>query len=133
MTDSFTNFIEQLKKEHTCSNCKGFIDIGDEFCKVCGKRNPQWNTLHKDKCPKCLFMLTDSTDKYCRLCGAYVEDGTYNPIISEWAYGIFGPPPIGFQPKRKHICYRCGFTFFTETLHDIYKFCPKCGGQAPTL
>ena len=78
-------------------------------------------------------MLTDPTDKYCRLCGAYVEDGTYNPIISEWAYGIFGPPPIGFQPKRKHICYRCGFIFFTETLHDIYKFCPKCGGQAPTL
>ena len=132
MSDGFKRFIEQLKIEHTCPNCQGYLDDGDEFCKKCGARNPQWNTLHKDKCPKCLFMLTEPSDKYCRLCGAYVVEGTYNPMISEWAYGTFGP--VDFPTvEKKHICYRCGFTYYTSQLHDEYRFCPQCGGRAPAL
>lgn len=131
MNNDFKRFIEDLEKEYTCSNCQGFIDDGDEFCKKCGTHNPQWNTLHKDKCPKCLFLLTDPSDRYCRLCGASVVEGTHNPMIIDWSYG---PTGYDFPPvEKKHICYSCGFTYYTWQRHDSYKFCPKCGGRAPAL
>lgn len=125
----FKRLIELFKQENSCPSCQGFVDDSDEFCNKCGMRNPRWNTLYKDKCAKCLFMLTDPSDKYCRFCGSNVTEGTYNPMVSEWA---FGPVDLSTVDKE-HICHSCGFSYYTSQLHEEYMYCPKCGGHAPAL
>lgn len=127
MSKSAADFFRQVR-DPNCPKCQGVLPDEDEFCKTCGARNPRWNTLHKDKCPNCLFYLADPTDKYCRLCGTFVGEGTYNPIVVDWEYGPLEYPPV----DRKHICYQCGYTWYSY-LHDQYRFCPKCGGRAPAL
>ena len=129
MANDLADFFNNLVNGPSCTKCHGRLDIEDEYCRSCGTRNPQWNTLHRDKCPGCLFRLEDASDKYCRLCGASVVEGTYSPMQSEWEYGSFDFPPV----ERKHICYQCGFTYYSGHHHDNYRFRPRCGGHAPAL
>ena len=61
-------------------------------------------------------------DKYCRYCGAPMDNPSY--IIKKF-YTIYGPMPI----KRKHVCSKCNYTWETEDKED---YCPQCGGTAST-
>lgn len=61
-------------------------------------------------------------DKYCRHCGAPLDQPGY--IVKEF-YTIYGPRPI----ERKHICTACGYTWKTCLMVDNENYCPKCGSK----
>ncbi len=77
----------------------------------------------KKVCANCRQTYIEG-DKYCRYCGAPM--GT--PIfIDEVFECVYGPEPM----KRYHICAKCGYSWETNLMTDLERFCPKCRGKAP--
>ncbi len=59
-------------------------------------------------------------DKYCRYCGAPLNNPTYK--LREF-YTMYGPLPV----RRKHSCPDCGFVWTATLMSDNERYCPKCG------
>ena len=84
-----------------------------------------WRETTKDMCGNCHAKLLEG-DKYCRICGTKVGEGSYEPY--QFFEGcIYGPPPV----DRFHQCEVCGYQWKTHVMLDRQNFCPKCGGHAP--
>ncbi len=64
-------------------------------------------------------------DRYCRYCGAPLDEPDFIP--EQPAARIYGPRPI----PRKHLCARCGHSWETRMMVDREDYCPRCGGEAP--
>ena len=59
-------------------------------------------------------------DKYCRYCGAPMDQPGYK--IRDFAC-IYGPRPV----NRKHTCPQCGYSWDNRLMIDRERFCPLCG------
>lgn len=62
-------------------------------------------------------------DKYCRYCGAPMDNPSYQ--IRDFAT-IYGPMPV----ERIHVCSKCNYSWKTELMIDKEHFCPQCGATA---
>ena len=59
-------------------------------------------------------------DKYCRYCGAPLDQPGYK--VKSIAC-IYGPMPV----TRKHTCPACNYTWENRLMIDREEFCPLCG------
>ncbi len=83
------------------------------------------NNVPKEKvCRNCRNTWREG-DKYCRYCGAPMNNPDYK--IEEF-YTIYGPRPI----RRKHVCSKCNYTWETQLMIDRENHCPKCGAKVST-
>ena len=76
-------------------------------------------------CPNC-GKGWQKGDKYCRYCGSPISNPRFVPVMMA---DLYGPPPV----RRKHICTACDYAWETYAMVDEERYCPRCGGAAPTL
>ncbi len=80
----------------------------------------EFNNKQQEKiCMNCQNTWREG-DKYCRYCGAPMNQPGYK--VREF-YIIYGPMPV----RRKHKCEKCGFTWENTLMIDKERYCPHCG------
>ena len=79
-----------------------------------------------DRCKNCDYKL-EAQDKYCRCCGAKVEEDEDEALEEIWYLETiyvqmeYGPLAVG-----KYVCDSCGHKWDASPKDKQY-FCPKCG------
>lgn len=118
-----------FKNKIYCSHCGSEVDGEDQYCPACGKicEVNGWKECGTERCGKCYEMLHE-TDKYCRICGTKVGEGSFD-LFKDQIQMIYGPPPV----ERFHRCNRCGYSWDNCVMIDEDRYCPECGGKDLTI